>query len=69
MNWDHWHIGTDIQNNSKAQISILYPEKNFVTTNDILKIKGINRYLGKIMINGDLINTRPDGRFYHELIN
>ncbi|MFC1754935.1 S-layer homology domain-containing protein [Thermoproteota archaeon] len=49
-------------------ISLYYPEKDLVTYKNKIMVKGINRYLTGVFVNGKKINVASDGRFSSEAV-
>jgi|GEM_PF-4120818 len=48
-----------------SKVGLLSPELNTVVKEPTLLVKGVNRYLLPVVINGELVIPREDGRFYH----
>jgi hypothetical protein len=48
------------------KINLFHPEKDLITIKSQIKIKGINRYLTAVFIDGKKIEVRNDGRFYFD---
>ena len=44
-------------------ITILYPKSSIITAKDKLQIKGVNRYLSDVLINGESLELQENGRF------
>jgi hypothetical protein len=49
------------------KMNLIYPPKDLVTVKNTVMVKGFNRYLTDVFVNGDRIDIRNDGRFYHDL--
>ncbi|MBT5855872.1 S-layer homology domain-containing protein [bacterium] len=49
----------------QKKVSLRYPKKNTVINKSWLLIKGTNRYLTAVFVNGKQIKVRKDGRFHY----
>jgi hypothetical protein len=53
------------------KVNLFHPERNLIVVKPQIVIKGINRFLTAVFVNGKEIDVRNDGRFYHtyDLLN
>lgn len=57
----------DIEDRYAAQLELVYPEKDLITAKETIIIKGTNRFLSDVFVNGERINLRNQGGFFTDV--
>ena len=57
----------EIERKYVNELKLMYPEQNTLVIKPTIQVKGINRFLTEIFVNGQPIKLRKDGRFFHTL--
>ena len=60
-------VNDDVERKYFGEMKLIYPEKETLLIKPTIQIKGINRFLTEMFVNGESIKLRKDGRFFHSL--